>query len=113
MKTIQQRQFKNSQKFKSYIVPVFLPEQMEQVMAAQTNANTAHAELSIFDVKELYDLAYDIQAQNGDDSKFKQILSEAVKLDMAYRRQLAQKAEYKDHKELKSFETASKSIQVA
>lgn len=95
------------------MAPMFLPHKMEQIMTAQAKTQAVPAELSIFDVKELYDLAYDIKAKDGDDARFKQVMAEALQLDMAYRRQLAQKIDYKEQKEIKSIETHSESTQVA
>lgn len=82
--------------FNGTVVPMFAPTQMEQPMANKTQNNAPatenkaaeQAELSVFDVKELYDLAYTYKT---DEAKFKSIMSEAVKMDMQYRRQIAQK----------------------
>ena len=62
------------------------------------------AELSVFDVKELYDMAYHFE--KSDTRKFKALLAEAVKLDMEYRRQLARQAVFKDTSKQKSFNNA-------
>lgn len=93
-------------------VPMFMSSKMEQPMAndAQTQNETQKqdAPLSVFDVKELYDLAYAEKAKGleGEDA-FKMILAEAVKLDMAYRRQLSKAAVYKDHTKIKNFKDAT------
>lgn len=94
-----------TQNYNDGIVPMFLPTQMEQPMASndQTQKNRP-AELSVFDVKELYDMAY--LYETSDIAKFKALLSEAVKLDMQYRRQLSQKSMYKPHTEQKTFNEA-------
>jgi len=94
-----------TQNYNDSIVPMFLPTQMEQPMATndQTQKNMP-AELSVFDVKELYDMAY--MHEKNDIAKFKTLLAEAVKLDIQYRRQLTQKAVYKPHTEQKTFNAA-------
>lgn len=56
----------------------------------EKNKETQIAELSVFDVKELYDRAYDRKAATSEmDALFKEYLSQAVKMDLAYRRQLS------------------------
>ena len=67
--------------------------------------------LSLFDVKELYDQAYAEKAKgtNGEEA-FKELLAEAVKMDMAYRRQLAQASSYKDKKKIKMFNAACDNV---
>lgn len=75
-------------------------------------STTQEPALSVFDVKELYDLAYAEKAK-GAEAGFKTLLAEAVKLDMLYRRQLAKMASYKDLTKIKKFETATKSSRVA
>lgn len=105
---------KQSQRFQGISIPVFLPTKMEQPMAneAQTQVQAVPQEhdVSIFDVKELYDLAYEEKAKGeaGKDA-FKKILAEAVKLDLAYRRQLAKAASYKDKTKMKKFNKATTS----
>jgi len=47
-------------------------------------------DLSFFDVKEVYDRAYDVK--NTDEVIFHTLLAEAVKMDLAYRRQLRAKS---------------------
>lgn len=106
------------QKFNGSVVPMFLTKDMEQPMAlkAQTQENsfqTQQAELSVFDVKELYDLAYTYETK--DEGKFKALLSEALQLDVAYRRQLAAKQPYKNVSKETDFSdiAESKKTQVA
>lgn len=88
-------------------VPMFMPTKMEQPMANtnKTQSEPMTAELSVFDVKELYDLAYAEKGTN--EAKFKELLAEAVNLDLIYRRQLALKAAYKDKTQLKTFKSAT------
>lgn len=80
--------------FNGTVIPMFAPNTMEQPMTTKTqnNAPQTQTELSVFDVKELYDLAYSYKAD--DNAKFKAVLAEAVKLDMAYRRQIEKKMPY-------------------
>lgn len=70
----------------------------------QKTVQRAQAELSVFDVKELYDLAYTYE--HTDEGKFKALLNEAVQLDVAYRRQLNAKIEYKDRSKETAFNKA-------
>lgn len=98
------------------VVPMFMSQTMEQPMAKK-NAQTQEqdTELSLFDVKELYDLAYNEKDKgiNGE-ARFKKILAEAVKLDLLYRRQLAKKATYKKKpSKIQSFNTANEDSRVA
>ena len=103
----------NTQNFNGTMTPMFLPTTtMEQPMASSNPTQlNKQAELSVFDVKEMYDLAYGFEA--SDAGKFKTLLAEAVKLDMAYRHQLAQKASFKDTAKQKSFNTAGSDTQAA
>ena len=103
----------NTQNFNGTITPMFLPTtNMEQPMASSNPTQlTQQAELSVFDVKEIYDMAYSFE--NSDDGKFKALLAEAVKLDMAYRHQLAQRSSFKDPAKQKSFNTAVSDTQAA
>jgi len=61
-------------------------------MSDSTTNIEINYEISVFDVKELYDLAY---SKPTDSDAFKAIMSEAVKMDMAYRRQLTENKAYK------------------
>ena len=51
--------------------------------------------ISFFDIKELYDLAYAAKEKGRDDYKAKEMMAEAIKMDMAYRCQLARHSKYK------------------
>ena len=95
------------------IVPMFMPANMEQPVATKAKTPVNETELSLFDVKELYDRAYAEKNGGGDEAAFKKTLAEAVKLDLAYRRQLAKAAPYKDRTKLRNFKTATKNAQVA
>lgn len=108
MKIENTEMLKQSQRFQGISIPVFLPTNMEQPMATEAKTQVQTVPLSIFDVKELYDLAYAEKAkgEQGKDA-FKKILAEAVKLDLAYRRQLAKTATYKDKTKMKKFNTAT------
>ena len=74
------------------VVPMFLPK-MEQSMTDNNDIynDENRNEISLFDVKNLYDIAYTIKDTGNEDSAilFKEALSAAVKLDMVYRRQLS------------------------
>lgn len=97
-----------AQIFRSTTVPVFMPSNMEQPMANDTTTQEQQATLSLFDVKELYDLAYEEKAKGeAGEEAFKKILAEAVRLDLAYRRQLNQKSSYKDSTKLNNFKEAT------
>lgn len=110
MKTINDTTVTKEQLFRSAMVPMFLLPNMEQPMANDAKTQEQNTDISLFDVKELYDLAYAEKAKGAEgDESFKTILAEAVKLDMAYRRQLSKNSVYKDHKELKNFNKATKS----
>ncbi len=57
----------------------------------QMAKNDNSQEISLFDVKELYDAAYDEKAKARVNlTKFKLLIKQAEKLDAAYRFQLAQ-----------------------
>lgn len=87
---------------KNYI-PVLNTEATEQdITAPQT------AELSFFDIKEMYDRAYTAIEAGRDDYKAKEIMAEAIKMDMAYRCQLARKSTYKKQSRLNDFKITSK-----
>lgn len=79
-------------KFKNVVVPMFIEENIEANMVDKTTNEEINYEISLFDVKELYDRAY---SKDSDSDAFKTIMSEAVKMDMAYRRQLAENKAYK------------------
>lgn len=70
----------------------------------------ADVELSIFDVKELYDRAYDMQA---DKALFRALLAEALKMDMAYRQNLKEKADFKSVAYKETTEETPKSLDTA
>lgn len=83
-------------------VPMFIvPDNQEN----QTSEATQ--EISMFDVKDLYDRAY-VAKNQGIRGKaiFKKLLAEAVKLDLAYRRQLSQGAMFKDKSKQINFNKA-------
>ncbi len=82
----------NKNKFQAVVVPMFLETKTGNKMVDETQENQGTQEISLFDVKELYDLAY---TKPSDSEEFKSIMTEAVNLDMAYRRQLQENASYK------------------
>lgn len=58
-----------------------------------TNNNDNGQEISFFDVKALYDAAYDEKAKARVNlKKFKKLIEQAIGLDLAYRAQLQAKA---------------------
>ena len=86
--------------------------QTEQVdvpmfIVSENQPSEATQEISMFDVKDLYDRAYAAKDQ-GVRGKvmFKKLLAEAVKLDLAYRRQLSQGAMFKDKSKQINFNKA-------
>ena len=91
-------------------VPMFVSGNMEQPMADDAKTQKK-PDISLFDVKELYDRAYAEESQ--DQERFKKILAEAVKLDLAYRRQLTKNTIYKDTTKVKNFKTATDGSKVA
>jgi len=72
------------------IAPMFQLMMKEEFMAKQITE-----EISVFEVKELYDAAYEQKAQGAGEDVFQKMMAEAVKMDMAYRRQLSQKDSYR------------------
>lgn len=74
------------------VTPMFQPVLRKK----QGNNMTKEKELSIFDVKELYDKAYEAKeygAKNED--VFQELLAKAIKIDMEYRQQLAKKTSFR------------------
>ncbi|NQZ13851.1 MAG: hypothetical protein HRT94_03360 [Alphaproteobacteria bacterium] len=74
------------------VIPMFQPifeEKKENIMATQK-------EISVFDVKELYDRAYAAQEYGAkSEENFQALIAKAVQLDMAYRQQLAKKTNFR------------------
>lgn len=85
------------------VTPMFSPAMKREFMAQQTK--TQQAEISVFDVKELYDLAYDQKANGASAEKFQALMADALQLDMAYRRQLAKNNPYRQIKRRSDNET--------
>ena len=109
--TIETQGITTAQQFRGTMVPMFTPSNMEQPMADKAKTQQQQAELSLLDVKEMYDLAY--AEKDTNEQKFKTILAEAVKLDLAYRRQLANNASYKEPSKMKNFTKVSEGSRVA
>lgn len=65
-------------------------------------------DISLLEVKDLYDTAY--SAKEQDERIFKALLAEAVKMDLAYRRQLTKKVAYKDPKQKNTFKQACQGV---
>ena len=63
--------------------------------------------ISFFDVKELYEQAYEALQINGECYKAKEVMAKAVKLDMLYRVQLARASRYQKHSKLHDFSITS------
>ena len=78
-------------------VPVFAMTDNDALKGHQTNAkiDTMEEKVSFFDVKDLYDRAYAALSSAPDDYQTKEIMSEAIKLDVLYRCQLAQGESYR------------------
>ena len=107
-------QMANTNIFRSSVVPVFMPSYMEQPMADDAAETEKEVILSLFDVKEIYDLAYAEKEKGAaGEEAFKKLLAEAVKMDLAYRRQLNKQAMYKDRTKERNFKSASKGSRVA
>ena len=82
--------------------PVFAP-------APKATPKVDQATLSFFDIKELYDRAYEALNAGRTDYKAKEMMALAIKMDMAYRCQLARKSSYKKCSQLEDFRITSKS----
>ena len=84
------------------------------VFALKTKNSTMihHAELSYFEVKELYERAYEALNTGREDYKAKEMMALAIKMDIAYRCQLARKntcnSTYKKPSRLNDFHITSK-----
>lgn len=117
MTTLTNRVISKKQIFRGKMVPMFLPKSpnMEQPMAERATTQEQEEVLSILDVKELYDLAYEHKAKGEKgEADFKKVLAEAVKLDLAYRRQLNRKSIYKGPaKEIDNYDVATGKITAA
>lgn len=111
MTTTSTTEVTTAQTFRGTMVPMFMPSNMEQPMAEQATTQIEDQEVSLLDVKELYDLAYEQKGSN--EENFKKILAEAVKMDLAYRRQLSKEATYKDPTKKQNFANASEGAKVA
>lgn len=106
--TTYENNYSTAHSFRGANIPVFMPVNMEQPMAYKATTQPQQAEISLLDVKELYDRAYDEKAQKGTETEdFKLMLADAVKMDLAYRRQLTKNAVYKDTTQQKTFDKAS------
>jgi len=84
--------------FRSVGVSMF-QSTMDKKMIDQLSKEAAE-EISLFDVKELYDAAYELKDKANENSahQFKEALANAVKLDMAYRRQLAKQVGFNQYR---------------
>ncbi len=74
------------------VIPMFQPtfEEKQDIIMANKK------EISVFDVKELYDAAYAAQEYNAQGEEcFQSLIAKAVKMDMEYRQQLAKKANFR------------------
>ena len=82
----------NILEFRNVVVPMFqTPTETAMTEQNDSTASTNQNEISIFDVKALYDAAYEIKDKGHENSahEFKEALSKAVQMDMEYRRQLS------------------------
>lgn len=82
-------------------IPMFKIKDME--IERQEIIQPDQAKLSFLDIKELYDRAYMAIAEGREDYKAKEMMAEAIKLDMAYRCQLARRANYKQQSKMSDF----------
>ena len=60
--------------------------------------------LSVFDVKELYDAAYDALDNGTNEYRAKKMMAEAIKADMLYRVTLARDSRYQPQSETSAFQ---------
>lgn len=67
-------------------------------------------QISFFDIKELYDRAYAAKDEGRNDYKAKEMMAEAIKMDMAYRCQLARQSKYAKHSQMHDFKIISKAV---
>ncbi len=89
---------------KNNVIPMFKPKPLQEAAEKGTKQPLKDSEYSFLDVKEIYDQAYERRAEYGEDAAFKELLAQAVKRDMAYRRQLNARASYKERTTIKSFQ---------
>jgi hypothetical protein len=82
--------------------PVFAP-------APKATPKVDQATLSFFDIKGLYDRAYEALNAGRTDYKAKEMMAEAIKMDMMYRCQIARKNTYNKCSRLEDFRITSKS----
>jgi len=87
-------------------VPVFNIEDMDKQL--QDNILPQTEAISFFDIKELYDRAYAALDKGDNSYKTKEIMAEAIKMDMAYRCQLARKSSYNKPSRLNDFHIITK-----
>jgi hypothetical protein len=66
--------------------------------------------LSFFDIKELYDRAYAAVNEGRDDYKAKEMMAEAIKMDMTYRCQLERHSKYNKQSKINDFRVMSDAI---
>lgn len=83
------------------VIPVFKIIDMDHSQSG--DIDVLAEKISFFDVKELYDRAYDVINSGRQDYKAKEMMAEAIKMDMAYRCQLARKSKYKKYSRLDDF----------
>ena len=76
---------------------------------SENPTDTQAAEISFFDVKALYECAYEAVNAGREDYKAKEMMAQAIKMDMAYRCQLSRKSCYKKPSRLNDFRITSKS----
>lgn len=89
-------------------VPVFIIK--DNPVESKFEPKAAPEELSFFDIKQLYDTAYAALEAGRDDYKAKEIMSHAIKLDMAYRCQLARRNNYKKQSQMNDFRIISNPV---
>lgn len=89
------------------VIPMFTPKPLQEAVDKGNKQPLKGTEYSFLDVKEIYDQAYERRAECGEDAAFKELLAQAVKRDMAYRRQLNARASYKERTTVKSFKNTN------
>lgn len=93
-------------------VPVFDIVKMSPTsyQATDTEGKAQEDALSFFDVKEIYDRAYAALEDGRDDFKAKEMMAEAIKMDMRYRCQLSRQSRYKKPSQMNDFKIITTQI---
>ena len=90
-------------------VPVFAIKDisLEREDNSDADVQSDTAQVSFFDIKEMYDIAYNAINEGRSDYKAKEMMAQAIKMDMAYRCQLARQSKYKKQSQMNDFRIIS------